>query len=98
MCQGMADLPLSIRFKFAAQDALENKDRLDVGNWEKLRLYGLYMQATEGDAQGDRPPFWHPIERLMRRAWDKCVGMESEDAMQAFVDKMDALRQQIEEA
>ena len=53
---------------------------------EKLKLYGYYKQATEGDVQGDKPPMTKFIERAKYTAWERCKGMSKEDAMQAYVD------------
>lgn len=64
------------------------------GNDVKLELYGLFKQATDGDASGKRPGITNPVGRLKFDAWKKISGMSSDDAMQSYIDKVEALKSQ----
>lgn len=52
---------------------------------QKLKLYGLYRQAVDGDAVGDRPGLLDPIGRLKFDAWAAHKGMERREAMRFYV-------------
>jgi diazepam-binding inhibitor (GABA receptor modulating acyl-CoA-binding protein) len=57
----------------------------DPGNEAKLRLYGLYKQATEGDVTGSRPGFTNPVGRQKYDAWSKFQGTSREAAEEQYV-------------
>ncbi|MBC9822973.1 acyl-CoA-binding protein [Terrabacter sp. MAHUQ-38] len=57
----------------------------DPGNDVKLRLYGLYKQATEGDVSGSRPGFTNPVGRAKYDAWAKLSGTSPEAAEEQYV-------------
>ena len=58
---------------------------VDPGNEVKLRLYGLYKQATEGDVAGSRPGFTNPVGRQKYDAWAKLSGTSPEAAREQYV-------------
>lgn len=64
----------------------------DPGNDVKLRLYGLYKQATEGDVAGKRPGFTNPVGRAKYDAWSAVAGTSRSEAEAAYVAEVDALR------
>ena len=51
----------------------------------QLDLYGLYKQATVGDATGKRPGFTDLRGRAKFDAWEGRKGMAKEDAMRAYI-------------
>jgi len=53
-------------------------------NDELLALYGLYKQATEGDATGSRPGLLDPKGRAKHDAWAARRGTSAEDARKAY--------------
>ncbi|MER7073975.1 acyl-CoA-binding protein [Terrabacter sp. NPDC000476] len=57
----------------------------DPGNDVKLRLYGLFKQATAGDVTGSRPGFTNPVGRAKHDAWAKLAGTSPEDAQEQYV-------------
>ena len=61
-------------------------------NEMKLEFYALYKQATEGDVSGKRPGMMDCVGRAKYDAWDKLKGMSKDDAMQQYVDKLEALK------
>jgi diazepam-binding inhibitor (GABA receptor modulator, acyl-CoA-binding protein) len=57
----------------------------------RRRLYGLYKQATAGDAQGDYPSFFKFDERAKFSAWRTHRGMSREEAMRRYVELAEEL-------
>jgi diazepam-binding inhibitor (GABA receptor modulator, acyl-CoA-binding protein) len=56
-----------------------------------LDLYGLYKQATVGDATGKRPGITDLRGRAKYDAWAGRKGMSKEDAMRAYIEAAGAL-------
>ena len=81
-------MDLETRFEEAAERAgdLPRQDDETL-----LRLYALYKQATAGDAGHDRPGGFSFVARAKHDAWAARRGMSREEAMQAYVDLVDAL-------
>jgi acyl-CoA-binding protein len=52
---------------------------------EMLDLYGLYKQATTGDATGSRPGLFDPKGRAKWDAWSSRKGMSAESARTEYV-------------
>lgn len=62
--------------------AIRMPDRL------KLRLYGLFKQATRGDSHGPKGRETTEDAMHMALAWRECAGMRRRDAMRLFVDTL----------
>lgn len=60
-------------------------------NDDLLTLYATFKQATAGDVSGKRPGMMDMVGRAKYDAWAKLAGQSSEQAMQAYVDKVNAL-------
>lgn len=77
----------------AFQAAVERVAQLtdDPGNDVKLKLYGLFKQATQGDVQGKRPGFTNPVGRAKYDAWAQLAGTSQEDAKAQYVGIVDGL-------
>lgn len=58
-----------------------------------LNLYSLYKQATVGDVSNDAPtnPFDF-VARAKYDAWEELKGISKEDAMQQYIDLINALK------
>ncbi|MFT7624935.1 MAG: diazepam-binding inhibitor (GABA receptor modulating acyl-CoA-binding protein) [Myxococcota bacterium] len=56
-----------------------------------LNMYGLYKQATTGDASGKRPGMTDFRGRAKFDAWVSRKGMSQEDAMVEYVDYAEEL-------
>lgn len=63
-------------------------------NEMKLDFYALYKQATEGDAGGKRPGMLDVVGRAKYDAWAKLKGTSADDAMQRYIDRLEALKNQ----
>jgi len=58
----------------------------------KLEFYGLYKQATVGDASGKRPGMMDFVGRAKYDAWAKLEGVSKDQAMQQYIDKLAAVK------
>lgn len=56
-----------------------------VTNQQKLELYALFKQATEGDVAGPRPGLLDPVGRAKWDAWRARSGLGARDAMVAYI-------------
>lgn len=81
---------LQTRFVQARQDANRLSERPD--NKRLLKLYGLYKQATQGDATGEHPDNFDFVRRAKFGAWTALKGTTLEDAMQRYIDLVESLR------
>lgn len=77
------------QFEHAAAALRHLPERPD--NDTLLRLYSLYKQATEGDAQGPQPGFFDFIGCAKREAWNDLAGMPTEEAMRLYVEQVRSL-------
>jgi acyl-CoA-binding protein len=84
----MADL--AAQFTQAQADVKQLED--DPGNAAKLKLYGLFKQASSGDVDGKRPGMMDMVGRAKWDAWNECKGMSADDAMQAYIDFVGELK------
>ncbi|KAI9593348.1 acyl-CoA-binding protein [Syncephalis fuscata] len=60
----------------------------------KLKLYGLFKQATVGDNTTDRPSSWNPLDPAKYKwdAWTENKGISKEAAQQKYIDFVEELR------
>lgn len=58
----------------------------------KLEFYGLYKQATVGDVSGKRPGMMDFVGRAKYDAWENVKGMSSDEAMQKYIDRLEAMK------
>ncbi|MES1943834.1 acyl-CoA-binding protein [Salinisphaera sp. PC39] len=77
------------KFEQAQADVKTLSER--PSNDDLLSLYAHFKQASEGDVQGKRPGFTNMVGRAKYDAWAKLKGLSAEDAMQAYVDKVNSL-------
>ena len=82
-------MTLEESFQAAAEKA---KTTEGVSNDDKLKIYSLYKQATEGPI-GDRPRpgIFNQVGRAKHDAWSGLGEMSKEDAMQKYVALIDTL-------
>jgi acyl-CoA-binding protein len=77
------------RFKAAIARVEALKKR--PSNEQLLDLYGLYKQATDGDATGSRPGFLDVKGRAKFDAWASRKGVSKDEAMKKYVSLVDDL-------
>jgi len=83
---------LKTRFEEAVNYIQTAEGDFKPSNEMKLEFYALYKQATEGDVSGKRPGMMDFVGRAKFDAWEKLKGMSRDDAMQKYIDKLDALK------
>lgn len=77
----------------AAQIAVKNLSE-KPGNFDLLALYANFKQATDGDANGERPGMTEFVARAKYDAWAALAGTSKDDAMQSYVDLVNRLVEQ----
>lgn len=83
-------MDLDAQFEAAAEASKTLPDRPD--NATLLKLYALYKQGSVGDVQGSKPGFTDPVGRAKFDAWDKLMGMSTDEAKQAYIDLVTKLK------
>lgn len=95
----MAETALDHQRRFqAAVDVIHNlpKNGSYRPSYEvMLRFYSLYKQALCGPCKVPRPGFWDPVGRYKWDAWSKLGEMNRESAMEAYVDEMKNVAQEV---
>ena len=82
------DLVAKFEAAAVAAKALERRP----GNDDMLEMYALYKQATTGDVSGQRPGGFDFVGQAKFDAWSGLQGVSKEDAMQRYIDKIEALQ------
>jgi acyl-CoA-binding protein len=62
------------------------------GTLTLLRLYALFKQANEGDANGDRPGFADIAGKYKHDAWAALKGTPQDVAKQQYVELVESLK------
>jgi acyl-CoA-binding protein len=83
---------LKTRFDEAVNYIQNAEGDFKPSNELKLEFYALYKQATEGDVSGKRPGMMDFVGRAKYDAWEKVKGTSSEEAMQKYIDKLEAVK------
>jgi len=75
---------LATDFRQAAEDVQRLPERPD--NDTLLKLYALYKQATDGDANGPKPGFFDFVSTAKYEAWSRLRGMRADEAQQKYIE------------
>lgn len=75
------DQALQRQFHQASQLASGLKN---MTNGDRLMIYGLYKQATEGDRSGNAPSSFQVVAHTKYSAWGKFTGMDKSTAMMKY--------------
>jgi acyl-CoA-binding protein len=81
---------LQKRFKAAQAAATSLRDKPD--NDTLLELYSYFKQASEGDAEGERPGTFDFVARAKYDAWASRKGMGRDVAMRGYVKLVEHLQ------
>jgi diazepam-binding inhibitor (GABA receptor modulating acyl-CoA-binding protein) len=65
--------------------ALPPEGPAQPSNELKLRLYGLFRQARDGDAHGEKPGMFDLVGKFKYEAWSKNQGVPKGEAMRQYV-------------
>ncbi|XP_004594088.2 diazepam-binding inhibitor-like 5 [Ochotona princeps] len=79
-----------VEFEMACAALKQLKNPLS--DQEKLLMYSLYKQATQGDCNLPVPPVSEVRAKAKWEAWNKIKGMSKMDAMRNYVAKVDELK------
>jgi len=87
-----ADEELELDVEFRQASDLKN-ERIQVvfttlSNAEKLNVYAMFKQASEGDVTGDRPGMFDIVGRAKFDAWAELQGMSCDEAKRTFIGKV----------
>ncbi|HEX7731309.1 MAG TPA: acyl-CoA-binding protein [Rhodanobacter sp.] len=77
-------------FDQAAEDVTRLAHRPD--NDTLLRLYALYKQGSEGDAQGGQPGFFDFVGTAKHEAWVQLRGLPRDEAMRRYIALVEQLQ------
>lgn len=80
---------LKAQFEQAQQDVKTLTER--PSNDDLLALYAHFKQATDGDVSGKRPGMLDMVGRAKYDAWAKLKGTGADDAMTAYIAKVNQL-------
>jgi acyl-CoA-binding protein len=80
---------LKKKFETAAADSKNLSERPD--NATLLKIYALYKQGSVGDNTDKKPGFGDMVGRAKWDAWNGLKGTTQDDAMQQYIDLIDAL-------
>ncbi|MDT0498452.1 acyl-CoA-binding protein [Algiphilus sp. W345] len=61
----------------------------------KLKMYGLFRQASDGDVSGKRPGMLDMINRMKYDAWAKLKGLSKEDAMKQYITEVESVEKKV---
>ena len=81
---------LTTLFQTAVAESKQLPEKPD--NMTLLKIYALYKQATEGDVQGERPGMMDFVARAKWDAWSNLKGQTADQAMQAYIDLIESLK------
>lgn len=82
---------LTTRFEDAVAQIQSAEGDYKPSNDMKLKMYGLFKQATEGDVGTKKPGAFDMVGRAKWNAWKEMQGLSAEQAMQAYVDQVEEL-------
>src|SRR5438128_2133110 len=80
------------QFELAARFIVEYQGdalKSSLSNEIRLRFYGLYKQAREGDCGSKQPSFYDVTGRAKHAAWSALRGMGRGEAQAAYVKALD---------
>jgi len=83
---------LKQQFKNTVDFAQSANSGIEMNNDQKLKVYALYKQATEGDVAGSKPGRMKIIARTKYIAREAYKGVSTDDAMQAYIDFIEGFK------
>lgn len=81
---------LKAQFETAGKEVTQLSEAPD--NMQKLRLYSLFKQGSNGDCTGARPGMMDFVGRAKYDAWKALEGTSQEEAMQMYIDLVEELK------
>lgn len=81
---------LQVAFEKASQEVTQLPQAPD--NQTKLKLYGLFKQASEGDVSGEKPGMFDFVGGAKYSAWEALKGTSQEEARRQYIALVDDLK------
>ncbi|MDB5818081.1 MAG: acyl-CoA-binding protein [Rhizobacter sp.] len=81
---------LNARFDTAVAESKQLPEKPD--NMTLLKIYGLFKQASSGDAAGERPGMTEFVARAKWDAWKALEGTSSDEAKAGYIDLIESLK------
>ncbi|KAI7854738.1 ankyrin repeat-containing domain protein [Circinella umbellata] len=69
-----------------------NTHNVPLSNDQKLKVYGLFKQATVGDCNVSKPSLFEFVGRAKWDAWNELRGMSMEKAKQIYVETVESFK------
>ncbi len=86
---------LQEQFQAAVKEIQSGQGNFKPSNDLKLKFYGLFKQATEGDVSGKKPGMMDVVGRMKYGAWEDLKGTSKEKAMQTYLDEYNKVKKTI---
>ena len=83
---------LQQQFEETVNFVQNSEGEVQLSNEQKLQMYALYKQATEGDVSGKKPGMMDFVARAKYSAWEECKGQTKEQAMKKYINEVEALK------
>ena len=85
MGEAMGDIASRFEQVVARIKALPADGPAQPSNELKLKLYGLFRQARDGDVHGPKPGLLDMVGKIKYEAWARRQGMTKDEAMRQYV-------------
>lgn len=83
---------LEQKFQETVNFVQNSEGEVQLSNEQKLQMYALYKQATEGDVSGKKPGMMDFVARAKYSAWEELKGKTKEQAMQKYINEVEAFK------
>lgn len=83
---------LQQQFEDTVSFVQNSEGEVELSNEQKLQMYALYKQATEGDVTGKKPGMMDFVGRAKYSAWEELKGQTKEQAMQKYINEIETLK------
>jgi acyl-CoA-binding protein len=83
---------LKQQFEDTVNFVQNSEGEIELSNEQKLQMYALYKQATEGDVSGKKPGMMDFVARAKYTAWEELKGKSSDDAMKKYINEIEVLK------
>lgn len=83
---------LKQQFEETVNFVQNSEGEVQLSNEQKLQMYALYKQATEGDVTGKKPGMMDFVARAKYSAWEELKGQTNDQAMQKYINEVESFK------
>ncbi|MFV1872391.1 MAG: acyl-CoA-binding protein [Oleiphilus sp.] len=83
---------LQQQFEETVNFVQNSEGEVQLSNEQKLQMYALYKQATEGDVSGKKPGMMDFVARAKYSAWEELKGQSKDQAMQKYINEVETFK------